>query len=299
MTMRPPTFKEIKMVTKLEGNFLAFLGMFGVLTLTACAPNFVEANKGEVNEGGTQEEDGEGTEESDSGTGDTGLSEEELAVWRDATLEIRSPATGDFLPLGEAAEFEAVVLGADGEPLEFESIHWESTVGGWEADGALFENDSLEAGRHTFTARATLPDGSTLQAQVAGVLVQSEAAGTYAGNLIVDLTGEYNGTPITASCIGGALLRVDTAGETALGDSSCIISLLGFELSANHDFDFSLDGDTVGGTAALDLTFFAFDFAVDGELDDEVLTASWADLAFDLLEVAGELEVERISREVE
>lgn len=267
---------------------------------SACTPKITAA---EIENGDVEGSDGLDGNTEDTGGEDTGGAEdtaepEDLAQWAGATLEIRSPATGAFLPYGEPAEFEAEVVGADGVPLDFDAIAWESSIDDWTATGASFEDAGLDVGTHTLNAEAVLPDGTRLVSQVAGVQVQAEAAGTYVGNLIVDLTGEYNGTPITASCIGAAIVSVDLLGERVAGDSTCVLALFGFDTEARHEFDLEVDGDSLSGTADLDLTFFRLSFDATGEVDDETIRATWTGDVGGLLDITGDLNIERISRDV-
>jgi hypothetical protein len=270
--------------------------------LIGCAPNLAaDAGKEDVE---VVSGDGDGGDDGAADSGDyTGGVEdtgepEDLEQWIGANLQIRTPVTDDFLPYGEPAEFEAVIVGADGAELDFDDIAWRSSVGGWTGLGATFEDSSLDVGRHTLTAEATLPDGTRLASQVAGVTVQAEVAGTYVGNLIVDLTGEYNGTPLTASCIGAAVVYVDGLGERVQGESTCVLSLFGFDTSARHEFDLAVDGTELAGTANLDLSFFNVAFDAVGEIDDDTIRASWTGTAGGLLDVAGDLDIDRISRDI-
>lgn len=272
------------------------------LSAAACAPNLAaEASKGEVDDvagGDGGEEPGDDGAVEDTGEAlDTG-EPEDLEQWAGANLQIVSPVTDDFLPYGEDASFEAVIIGADGEPLAFDGVQWRSSVGGWTGAGAAFEDDGLDVGRHTLTAEATLPDGTRLASQVAGVTVQAEVAGTYVGNLIVDLTGEYNGTPITASCIGAAVVYVDALGERVQGESTCVLALFGFDTEARHEFDLAVDGSELAGTANLDLSFFNIAFDAIGEIGRDNILATWTGSAGGLLDVAGELNIDRISRDI-
>jgi hypothetical protein len=278
---------------------LSLPALLGALS-AGCTPKITAA---ELDDGEVDEGDGlDGNTEDSGGAEDTAAedtaAEEDLEQWAGATLEIRSPEPGAFLPYGEPADFEAVIVGADGVELPFDGVAWESSIDDWTATGANFEDAGLDVGTHTLSAEALLPDGTRLVSQVAGVQVQAEAAGTYVGNLIVDLTGEYNGTPITASCIGAAIVYVDLRGERVAGDSTCVLAFFGFDTEARHEFDLAVDGDEVAGTADLDLSFFALTFDAAGEIDDETITASWTGDVGGLLEITGDLSIDRISRDV-
>ena len=268
---------------------------------SACTPKITAA---EIENGAIGGNDGldDNTEDSggavDSGGAEDTGPQEDLEQWAGATLEIRSPETGAFLPYGEPADFEAVVVGADGVPLPFDGVGWTSNIDDWTATGADFADAGLDVGTHTLSAEAVLPDGTRLVSQVAGVQVQAEAAGTYVGNLIVDLTGEYSGTPITASCIGAAIVSVDLLGERVTGDSTCVLALFGFDTEARHEFDMVIEDGALSGTADLDLSFFRLSFDAAGEVDGDTITATWAGNVGGLLDVSGDLDIDRISRDV-
>jgi hypothetical protein len=239
------------------------------------------------------EEGGEGDPEEE----DTGLTEEELAYWAGARLEILSPGSGDFLPLGEDAEFEARVVDAEGDDAGITELAWASDVGDWTGAGAAFEDDGLEPGLHTLTVSAVLPDGSRLTNAVGGVRVQAETAGTWVGNLLVDATTEYQGTPITASCIGATVVEVGVEGEGGEGESTCIISLLGFDTELNHVFRLEFDGDDITGEAAIDLFGFELAFDAAGQIDGDQLEVGWEGTLAGFADLAGTLTMEHISRD--
>jgi hypothetical protein len=219
--------------------------------------------------------------------------------WTGATLQVLSPSAGEVLPYGETTVFAAEVLDLEGNPTPFEALEWVSSVGDWSAQGPELEVDDLDAGQHTIWVEAVLPDGTRLNSSLGGIRVQHPDAGTYVGNLVVDIAGEFNELPITASCVGAAVLEIDAYGETATGESTCVVGLLGFSTEAIHVFDFEVFGDEVGGMVSLDLTFFQIEFDVTGLLGDELISADWeADYA-GLVDVTGTMELERVSTEVD
>jgi len=250
---------------------------------------------GEAEDTGAPDDEGG---EVDPDEEEPGLTEEELAYWAGARLEILSPGSGDFLPLGEDAEFEARVVDAEGDDAGITELAWASDVGGWTGAGAAFEDDGLEAGLHTLSVSAVLPDGSRLTNAVGGVRVQAEPAGTWVGNLLVDATTDYQGTPITASCIGATIVDVGVQGEGGEGESTCIISLLCFATELNHVFRLEFDGDDVTGEAAIDLFGFELAFDAEGEIDGEQLTVGWEGTLAGFADLAGTLTLEHISRDV-
>ena len=230
---------------------------------------------------------------------DSGIEEEDWSEWEGAELVVHSPAAGELLWLGEPNTFQADIIGADGTVLDWDALNWTTDLDSeWLAVGNDFENDALSAGVHNLRVETTLPTGDHLVWVVGGVKVLHEHAGTYVGNMIVDAISEYDGTEYTASCIGAAILVVDQEGQSATGDSTCLLSILGYDLEANYDFALDIDADELDGTAALDLTFTTTDFEATGEVESGALTASWNDSLYGTLDISGTLELERISYDV-
>lgn len=246
-------------------------------------------------EDGTDGTDGDGA--TDGEDEEEELSEEERELWAGASLAILSPSPSAFLPYGEDATFEAVLLDADGQTIDFDDISWSSDVGDWEAAGSLFEDDALELGHHTLTATAELPDGARLASQVGGILVQDERAGTWVGTLQVDLSFEYEGTPLNASCVGTTFLEVAPEGEGAEGESTCFLSAVIFETDLTHVFSLEFDGDDVSGEAAIDIFGFELAFPAEGDVQDRELLVSWSGELLGYADLTGTLSLEQISRD--
>ncbi|HCH66227.1 MAG TPA: hypothetical protein DFR83_25715, partial [Deltaproteobacteria bacterium] len=201
-------------------------------------------------------------------------------------------------PYDQLSTFEAVVLDASGAVTGFDDLVWTTDGSTWTETGESFESDGLDVGTQTITVVASLPDGTVLRSSVGGVKVQHPNTGTYVGNLAVDLAGEFNEFPINAACIGSAIMTVDAYGETAVGDSKCVVSLLGFSTEALHVFDFAVEDSSVAGDVALDLSFFQLDFEVEGSLGGETLTAEWATDYGGFLTIDGSLDLVRVTTEV-
>ena len=232
---------------------------------------------------------------------DTGPTQEELdAIWGDARLIVTSPASGDFLPLGEAAHFEASVVNGAGEVLPFDAVSWSSDVdSAWTISGLSVDDTGLTVGTHAITAEAELPNGDRLAITVGGVLVQAEDAGIYTGDVMVDVTVEYGGTPYTVSCLGSTTITVNQAGDAATGESSCTVALFGYDTEAAQDIELDVAEGALGGTVALDLSWFSVDFDASGSIGDGALSASWTDDVYGYATVEGTLEATRISRYTE
>lgn len=266
--------------------------------LCACGTKVVFDTSADTGEVGT--DTGLADDPVDTAPADTGPTEEELdAIWSGASLVITSPSSGDFLPLGEPASFEASVLGADGNPLAFDEIAWKSDVdSAWAPVGGSF-TDTLAVGTHAITATAALPNGDRLAYTIGGVLVQAEDAGIYAGSVAVDITVEYEGTPYTVTCIGSTTVTVDPTGETATGESSCVIALFGTDTEAAQDIELAVTDGALEGEVALDVSFIEYGFEATGSVGDGQLAAAWSDDVFGYATIEGTLEATRISRYTE
>lgn len=275
----------------------SFAALIAPLLLVACTPKFTTGDEAGTVGAGDGDDAGSDTAASDTGAADTG---EDPDIWDGATLRILAPSSGDFIELGEEVEYVAVVYDAAGNATDWSEIVWTASEdSAWGKTAASFEDDTLDVGLHVLRAEATLPNGARVNDAVGGVLVQHPDAGTYVGNMIVDVTGEFQGTPVTASCIGAAIVVVDQEGETAEGESECIIALLGFNQQAVMNFSYELDDGELSGESALDLLFIQYGFETEGEVDDGTLTSAWADNVFGLLDVSGSLDLTRVTRDTE
>jgi hypothetical protein len=267
--------------------------VLSALTLGCRSDNEIKGEEGSVDATTDATED-EAEEEEE---------EEDFSMYDDATLVILAPESGEFLPWEEEADFEAVVFDADGRALPFEDIYWSSNTDmTWAKVGQDFEDDSLDVGTHAITAVADLPNGNRLVYTVGGVLVQHDNAGIYTGDMNVGVTVEFEGTPIGTSCIGGATIIVDAYGETATGESTCTIDLLGYaEFDLRHEFEFDLEDEEMDGEAliAFDLIGFDLPFASEGDIDGGEIFATWGGSMMGIADIEGTLEVGRVSRSVE
>ena len=79
----------------------------------------------------------------------------------------------------------------------------------FESDRLAFDAEGLDLGTHALTIVVDLPNGDRVAHSVAGVKVQSEIAGTYAGLFSVD--GTVNN--ITITCTGAAVMVLDARGR--------------------------------------------------------------------------------------
>ena len=274
------------------------------LLALACAPQIAISepyDDGETDGGSTDggSTDGGTTDGGTTDGGTTAPTEPDYSEYDGATLQILSPESGAFYPLGDDIAFEAVVLDAEGEEMDFDDITWTTDVDeDWAGAGARFD-DELTVGTHAITAVAALPNGDRLGWTVAGILVQHEDAGTYVGDLAVDFSVDYKGTPVTTTCFGAATVYVDAWGETAVGESGCTVSLLGYDLDTTYDFDFEVAEHELEGQAALDLVLFESQFDATGTLEDGELYATWENNLLGYIDFVGELDLVRISRDTE
>lgn len=244
-----------------------------------------------------ESEDGSGSDPAGEDTAQAALD----AEWDGARLVVESPASGDFLPMGEESEFRAVVYGADGTVKDFPDVTWSSDVDtDWALAGADVMDGALGVGTHAITAEAALPNGDRLAYTVGGVLVQSAYAGVYVGDLSITASGDYNGTPISVGCSGALTLVVDAEGETVVGDAGCLLSLLGYDIDTAYDFELENDEGDLAGTASIDLTFYSLPVETEGELtEDGELSGSFGTDVMGYLTLEGTYEATRITRDLE
>ncbi|MEC7983879.1 MAG: hypothetical protein VX278_01870 [Myxococcota bacterium] len=222
---------------------------------------------------------------------------EDFSMWENAALEILSPAAGLVIELDAPQIFEAAVLDSDGEPMEWDDITWTTDVSEeWTFDGASFEDNTLPAGQHTFRAETILPNGDRLVYALGGIKVQHPFAGTYSGTTTINATFPVGGgNTTTVSCAGAATLTVNLEGTAATGSSACILNLLGTDQETYYNFEVEISETTLGGLAIADLGITQRDFPLTGEIDEETMTATWADTVYGFIEVDGAFDLQRVS----
>ncbi len=256
----------------------------------------IKIDTGELEDSDPDTTDDSGPD-TDTDTTDTG---EPDPVWDTATLSIISPSSGDFIPMEEEGEFEAVVLDTDGNTLDWDAIDWSSSADSdWAPSGASFTSQ-LEVGEHDITASTRLPNGDRLAMTVGDVLVQSVYAGTYTGTIYVEITIEYGGTPYTVSCAGATTITVDLEGEAAVGDSSCLVSLMGYDMDMALNLDAENDDGELSGEMAVDMMLFDVGIEASGSLSEEgELYVEFADDVYGYADIAGNVDASRISRDTD
>ncbi len=233
----------------------------------------------------------------DTGSAEKPVEEEDFSEYDGASLVIVQPASGDYLPWEEVNAYEAYVMDADGNEMDFEGISWSSNVDeDWLPTGTWIEDDSLGVGTHALTATAELPNGDRLAYTIGGVLVQSAYAGTYTGTTVVEVT--ISG--YSAACSGALTAVIDQEGDVGYGDSNCYVSLQGFEIDLDFNYDLENEAGFVVGDAALDIYGYEVPVDLEGELSTEgELYGTFAYDLGDYLAIAGEVEATRISRDTE
>jgi hypothetical protein len=230
----------------------------------------------------------------DSGT--TIPSEQTDVNWEGATLVIRTPLSGDFLPYGEDAEFVAVVTDGDGNETDFDDITWSTNRSDtWSLLGRDVMDSGLDVGTHDITASAELPNGDRLASTVGGVLVQSAYAGIYSGNISIDMTYDT----YTVSCVGAVTLTVDAYGDAATGDANCLLDLYGYQVDTTYAIELAVDHGALDGTSTADLAIATYDFPTAGEVtEDGTLSGGFSDDVYGYLAVDGLIEATRVTRDV-
>ena len=265
---------------------------FIALILPACSPQYGVALKGEtLADSAVNEPDDENEEEVP----------EDFTMYEDAVIRIVRPASGDFVAYGEPYEFEAVITNPDGEELEVDGIKWKSDEDeAWTVTGLTVEDDSIDVGTHTITAEVVMPDGARVAHTIGGVLVQHEAAGTYIGDMVLSLDASFGETPVGASCVGAAVVVIDTYGETVDGSSECTLDLLGYaSFDVAHGFEYDLDDNELEGSALVAIPFLGeLPFSSEGTLDDETITTVWEGGFGETFQIDGVLEVTRLTRDI-
>ncbi len=222
---------------------------------------------------------------------------EDFSDWEGAVLEIISPTANEFLALGEDAEFEFVMWSADGDPLdpaELDNVIWSSSVdAAWSGFSSEFDDDDLGVGTHTIKASATLPTEQNVFDAVGGVLVQHEDAGTYAGLVTTSTEAEE----IQVSCAGGAVMVVDAYGEGGYGEATCYLGFQGQEIELIYEFNLAFEDNDAVGTVEVLLGSFGIPFDYTGNIYSGDITGEWEGSIAGFADIAGSLDVERISRD--
>lgn len=232
--------------------------------LVGCAPGTIAVD-------GLDAVPGEGWADEPWASNDTGDTTPETTLpWDEATLRIASPKSATVLPLGELHHFEVELTGPSGIVLPTDDVDvvWTSNQDiSWLGIGPSFDDDGLDAGIHSLTAKATLPDGTTAAHTVGAVLVQSEFSGTYAGLYSVDVIVAGLSVP----CTGATTVLVEPPGDLGYGEGECLVSipLLGGDIALTWVFDLEIDVDgVVGGTIGVSAAgLFTYDFPAEGTVD--------------------------------
>ncbi|MEE2827635.1 MAG: hypothetical protein VX498_00485 [Myxococcota bacterium] len=212
-----------------------------------------------------------------------------------ATLEVLSPQPAGIFLLDEAVSLEARILSSEGEVMDFESILWETDEEGSIAEGSSQEV-WLDWGIRTVTVTAALPNGDRLQTILGGIRVQGRHTGIYGGDLAINLNAEFEGTPITASCLGGLNFIVDMSGEILEADEgSCTINLLVMgEMDIGYGVQAEVSDDLADGNIQINTGFFDLPIAFEGGFEDDELTAEFEGDAF-VFSFDGSLSARRLS----
>ena len=222
--------------------------------------------------------------------------EPDYSMFENAELRILSPQGSEILPLNETQDFSAILVDAQGAEIPYDEIVWTTDVTeDWTFTATDFADDSLPAGVHTLQAEANLPNGDRLVYALGGIRVQHPFAGTYSGTTsIVATVPGWDGGETTVNCAGAATLVVNLEGTEAVGDSSCILNLLGEDQDTTYNFEIEITGSDLGGVAIADLVITQRDFPLTGEISIETLNAYWADTVYGFIDVEGRLELQRV-----
>ena len=214
--------------------------------------------------------------------------------WSQAELIVTSPLSASFVPLEEGTTFSAHLESAEGEILDFDEITWKSSVASdWNPSGTEFD-DTLPIGVHDLKAKAILPNGDRVSSTVGGVLVQSVYAGTYTGNVVVDLITDQ----LSTACSGAATLTIDATGEVVDGSANCFLSIQGIDIDGEYLIGAENNGGDLQGDIALDLFGFEVPLGLEGQVSAEgELNGGFSGDLAGFADIEGELTLTRISRE--
>ena len=223
--------------------------------------------------------------------------EDEFPEFNGATLEVYAPASAEVLSVDEDVYLDAEIISADGEPMDFDEIVWETDQEDEPIAVGRVADVELDWGIHTFTVTADLPNGDRLQTILGGVRIQGPHTGIYSGNFEILIDAEFQGTPITAACLGGLDFVIDMSGETLVGENgSCTINLfvLG-EFDVNYNVEGEVDDDDAEGDVQVDLGFFDIPVGWEGGFDDDhTLFAEFEGSAI-LIDFTGSIDAHRVS----
>lgn len=187
-----------------------------------------------------------------------------------ATLVIHEPASADILYVEDGQHVEAEILNAAGEVMDWDGIVWTTSQDEEPFHTGNIGDVELDAGIHDITATALLPNGDRLQWTLGGVRVQGRHTGVYAGSMNLTLAGEFQGTPISAACVGALDFVVPMSGDTMEGGGGCTLAL---PIVGTFDVSYGVAGDIddpdVTGTVALDLGFLDYPLDWEGGFDDD------------------------------
>jgi len=213
-----------------------------------------------------------------------------------ATLHVSSPLSGAIHLLDEDVEFEAEILNADGEVMDFDLISWTTDQDEEFSEEGREVSAPLEAGIHSITATAELPNGDRLQTTQGGVRVQGLHTGIYAGSLVMELSGEFQGTPITTNCAGALDFVVDMEGQVIDGSGECALNLVVLgSIDVGYNVNGDIDDDDASGNVSVDVGFFPLDLDWEGGFegeDDLIGTFGGTMMMFDM---EGTIDAHRLS----
>lgn len=224
---------------------------------------------------------------------------EDFSMWEGASLRITSPQPAQLIPIGAEQEFIAELISAEGDVLELdeENILWSTDQSeDWSFNGTFFTDNTLPVGAHIIEAEAILPNNNRLVYALGGIRVQHPDAGTYSGTTTINATfSDWNGNETVVSCAGAAILVVNLEGTQALGDSACILQLFGQAQETTYNFEIDLNGSDLSGLAIADFVIAQRDFPLTGTISNGVITADWADMVYGILDVEGQIDLEKVS----
>jgi hypothetical protein len=174
-----------------------------------------------------------------------------------AHLEVFEPQSPSIHYVGQAVPLLAEVRDVEDLWVDFEPIVW--TAAGYDPTLMVGSQGEVELapGYYDVVATARLPDGQRLESTVGGVRVQTRWSGIYAGDVVMALAVEFQGFPLSPTCVGALDMRVDYDGEQVQMEAgTCALDVFVLQLEGGITLTGEFENGTGHGTIDYDLGGF-------------------------------------------
>ncbi|MEM7151941.1 MAG: hypothetical protein AAF799_03820 [Myxococcota bacterium] len=183
--------------------------------------------------------------------------EEDDEAYEFAELEIVQPDPASIHPIGARIPLLAQVLQPDGSELTVDDVEWVSDDSDLPLLDTLQGDVELPPGVYDLSAIARLPNGDRLQTTVGDIRVQAPWTGEYSGDVVLVISVEFQGLPLSPRCQGPLELRVGLDGRTFdAADGQCTIDVAIVSLDATYSLEAEID-DAGIVTGTIDFEFQA------------------------------------------